>query len=480
MLRLRRWSALALVLLLAPTLQAQDRPTGTWAIDRTLTVSPQNAPVPSLRYRLLPLDSDLREGNAVPIYLRLAHEQSDAAQKYLAETPQPWNQMPVDRIPLDEARQFTQRWRYTVRQLEAGARRRHADWNYTLELGDPIGMFLPDAQQMRKYAPLMVLQVRMALAEGDFPAAVHHLQTGFAVSRHLTEGPFFINSMVAFALAVQFLSTVDDFVERPDAPNLYWALTALPRPLIDLRHAAGVEYRMLEMEFPELDDLDRQRTAEQWEALLRRIRTVIRGLSEEGKPHKVPEWFQAAWAADVPAAKSPDLAAARKFVVRSKGLTAKQVEAMPPAQVLILYLMNTYHADRDELYRTFYLPYPEARLLLDAVEKRLRAVPDSEGQALARSFLPALGRVRSVQARLERNLAALRVIEAVRIYAAAHEGQLPSKLSDVTEVPLPNDPGTGRPFAYHCEGDRATLVSQVPGDPLPSNGLRYRVNIRKK
>ena len=52
-----------------------------------------------LQYRLLPLNSELKEGNAVPIYLRLVHEQNDATRKYWTETPKPWNGMPVDKIP---------------------------------------------------------------------------------------------------------------------------------------------------------------------------------------------------------------------------------------------------------------------------------------------------------------------------------------------------------------------------------------------
>ena len=86
----------------------------------------------------------------------------------------------------------------------------------------------------------------------------------------------------------------------------------------------------------------------------------------------------------------------------------------------------------------------------------------------------------SRQTALERSLAALRVIEALRMHAAAHDGKLPDKLDDLTEVPVPDDPGTGRPFEYGLQGDTATLVSQVPGDPVPNNGLRYRVTIRKK
>jgi hypothetical protein len=85
----------------------------------------------------------------------------------------------------------------------------------------------------------------------------------------------------------------------------------------------------------------------------------------------------------------------------------------------------------------------------------------------------------SRQTGLERNLAALRIIEALRMHAAAQDGKLPDRLADVTEVPIPNDPGTARPFEYSREGDTATLVSQVPGDPLANNGLRYRVTVRK-
>jgi hypothetical protein len=482
MIRLRQGSALLFALVLAPALRAQDKPASPWAIDRSLTVSPQGAPVPALKYRLLPLRSELKPGNAVPIYLRLVFEQSDAARKYRAEAPLAWNRLPVDEIPLGEARKFLQTHRHSfLRQLEVGARRRTAAWNYTIEEPNPIGMLLPDLQTMRSYVPALVLQVRVALAEGDFSAAAHHLETGFAFSRHAAEGPTFIHSMVGIALAWQFAGTVGDFVERPGAPNLYWSLAALPRPLIDVRGPLEWEYRMVEQQIPGLGDLDRERTAEQWDAVLRRVRTELRelvaGLGEGSPLRKV---FAKGCAPGDPAAKSPDLPAARRFVARSKGLPAARVEAMPPAHVLLLYMAGTYQEDRDNWYRAAYLPYPQANLLLAASRKWLRDQPVTEGHTAARLFLPGLDRVLSNQIRLERNLAALRVIEALRMYAAAHDGKLPDKLGDVTEVPLPTDPGTGRPFEYRREGDTATLVSQVPGDPLRNNGLRYRVTIRKK
>ena len=153
---------------------------------------------------------------------------------------------------------------------------------------------------------------------------------------------------------------------------------------------------------------------------------------------------------------------------------------MPPAQVLLHYMVGTYNEDRDDWFRASYVPYPQALPLFNDAFKRLHEAPVTEGHLIGRLLLPALNRVMSSQARLERHLAALRTIEALRMHAAAHDGRLPDKLSDVTEVPLPTDPGTGRPFEYSRDGDTATLLSQVPADPLPQNGLRYRVTIRKK
>jgi hypothetical protein len=330
---------------------------------------------------------------------------------------------------------------------------------------------------------MLVLQVRVALAQGDFTAAAHHLETGFGFVRHVADGPTLIHKLVGFAMAREFAGTVTEFMERTNAPNLYWALTALPRPLIDQRRALEWEYRMVEMEFPELADLGRERTAAQWDGVLRRVRTALHGLAlggPEGGKRKLPDWFPKDYAPGDPAAKSPDLPAARQFVARTKGLPADRVAAMPPAQVLLLAMMGTYHEDRDDSYRAMYLPYPECLPLLRAAHNRLGDAPISEGHLLSRVFLPALAKVVSAEARVERNFAALRAIEALRMYAAAHDGRLPDKLDEVTEAPIPEDPGAGRPFAYRRDGDTATLISEVPGDPVPNNGLRYRVTIRKQ
>jgi hypothetical protein len=487
MIRMRRWSVFILAAAFVPPLQAQDKassekPASPWGVDRALTVSPQSAPVPALQYRLLPSSSDLKEGNAAPIYLRLAHEQSDAARKYWTEAPKKWNELPADKIPLEEARKFLSDHRYMLRQIEIGARRRTVNWDYTLDEPNPIGLLLPDLQWMRNYLPMVILQARVALAEGDFPAAAHHLETGFAFSRHVAEGPTLIHKMVAFNMAWQLTGAVADFIEQPHAPNLYWALAALPRPLIDPRNSFEWEYRMLDYQFPELADLDRERTAEQWDGVLRRVRTELRQLAMLATEHgerKLPDWFPKDASPEEPASKSPELPAAREYVARARGLSAEKVEALPASQVLLLYMVGTYRADRDDFFKGVYLPYPQAMPIVEAAVKRLRERPTSEARILSLIFLPGLQRVVAVEARLERNLAALRIIEALRLHAAAHDGKLPSKLAGITEVPVPNDPGTGRSFEYQLDDATATLISQAPSAEKARNGIRYRVTIRK-
>ena len=98
---LRRWSAPSFLVIVSLTgfvaaNDAKPQPEEKWLIDRTLTLSPQPEPRPALEYRLFPLASDRKDGNAVPIYLRLNFEQNDAARRDWSETPQKWNEAPID------------------------------------------------------------------------------------------------------------------------------------------------------------------------------------------------------------------------------------------------------------------------------------------------------------------------------------------------------------------------------------------------
>jgi hypothetical protein len=486
MIRSRRWLVVLFFLaaLAGGRLAGADEPAKKpaekkWLVDRAVTISPQAEPRPALKYRLLPSLSERKPGNAVPIYLRLVHEQNDASRRRWVDLPTKWNNLPLDRLPLVEARKFLKDRAYMLRQLELGARREKAEWEYTLDAGDPIGLLLPDVQNMRGYVPLLVLQVRVAMAEKDHAAAVRHLETAFGFSQHVAEAPFLISSLVAVATSSIFFDTVTEFVEQPDAPNLYWALTALPRPLVRMRKSMDFERAMMKLQFPDLADLDRARPAEEWDEVLKRVRKEWQRLAAFDRNPKPPP---AGTTADDPASKSPDLATARKYLTEQRGLPAERVKAMPDAQVLVLWMASTFDDFADDCFKTASLPYLKAQPLLAAAAKRLKAAPDNEGHRLAKWLLPAVNKVRDAQNRLDRRIAALRVIEALRLHAAANSGKLPDNLSDVTVVPVPNDPGTGKPFDYKSDSAKgtATLTGTIPNRPPELTGLRYQLTVRAK
>jgi hypothetical protein len=491
--RLRRWSVVYSVLFVAGVASADDKPAPTkageekWLTDRSMTVTPSAEPRPALKYRLLPLASELREGNAVPIYLRTAFEVNDSRRKEIMDTPTKWNELPLDQVPLGEAHKFLGevRGKY-LSQLDYGARRRTAEWNYTLEQPDPIGILLPDVQQMRQYAPMLVLRARVDVAEGKYEDAARAFQTGLVFSRHVADGPFLISGLVGIAIGNLVTDRIPEWIERPDSPNLYWSLTALPRPMINLRNALELEQTFALWQFPDLADVSRPRAAAEWDAALKRFRTELRRIERmdvEGNPEaaKLPATLDP----DEPAEKSQALAAARRYLVERLGKPAAEVQKMPTAQALLLYAASTFADARDDVFKITYLPFAQAHGLeqsiarqMQEITERLRSNPAEEGLRLARMFLPAISKVLAAQVRLDRKIAMLRTIEALRLHAAANGGQLPSSLDRVTMVPVPLDPGTGKPFEYHLDGATATLISRVPGLPDMS-GLRYRITVRK-
>jgi hypothetical protein len=488
MLRSRRWSALAsliapIVLLTAvcgetpadKEKRSGDKPEEKWLVDRALTVSAAPVPVPAFKYRLYPRTSERVEGNAIPIYLRFAHERNDATKKMLRDKPLEWNKLPLDKLPVGEVKKFLDGYSYNLRQLDLGARRKTADWNYTLDAGNPIGLLMPDVQEMRMHAPVLILKARVEAAEGRYAEALHTLETELSFSQQINEGPFLINSLVGVACASLGADCLLDLIERPDAPNVYWALNVLPRPFIDLRRAYEFEQSLLEAQFPELADLNRPRSAEEWDAVLRRIRRDIESATK-GDPNAKPP--KPGNGVNDLASKSPDLPEARRYLGEVAGIAAAKIEAMPPGEILLRYLVQYHHELRDEAFKSAYLPFYQTQAVFAEAEKRLKMAPDTEAARLVLMFLPSIRKVQLSQVRLERKFAALRVIETLRMHAAAN-GQLPEKLDQVTIVPVPNDPGTAKPFEYQRDGASATLISRIPGESQEVTGMRYRITLRK-
>ena len=78
-------------------------------------------------------------------------------------------------------------------------------------------------------------------------------------------------------------------------------------------------------------------------------------------------------------------------------------------------------------------------------------------------------------------IAAAAMSHSLPFWLAAANGKWPEKLDDVTDVPLPDDPVTGKPFEYRLQDNKAVVAtpSVTPGKSDGPNGVAYEVYLRQ-
>jgi hypothetical protein len=150
---------------------------------------------------------------------------------------------------------------------------------------------------------------------------------------------------------------------------------------------------------------------------------------------------------------------------------------MSPDEQAMRYVVGSYRVLRDKTYRVGYVPYFKAGALIRESNEANKASQTGPTTLYAEIF-PAIQRALAAEPRLERRIAALRCVEALRMYAAAHDGQLPESLDAIQSVPIPENPLTGAPFVYSVSGSTATL-SAPPIEGIENSRLEYQVNIQK-
>jgi hypothetical protein len=220
-------------------------------------------------------------------------------------------------------------------------------------------------------------------------------------------------------------------------------------------------------EFRDLDD-----SAPMSEEQIKGVIAHIDRLLKENKSK--PQEGVRAWL-DARTKDEKSVGAARRRLVEV-GLPEERVLRFPADQVILLDERREYEVRRDEMAKL--MPLPDWQL--SPLEALLTKAEKAREPALFDFLVPATWKVRRAQGRLEQRIALLRHVEALRLYAAAHDGQLPGKLADVP-VPLPPDPITGKPFHYHVDGATAHLRgSPPPGlEKEPAFNVHYAVTIQK-
>jgi hypothetical protein len=399
-----------------------------------------------LRYRLLPELKEMNPGNPIQNYMRCMLEQEafffdkeefERRDKLLA--------MPIKELA---APQFQEYGRHALDQADRAARLDCPDWQILLKLRtDGFYTLLPEVQQLRSLARALQVRFRAEVARGAFDDAIRTAKTMFAMARHLGDHPTYIGNLVGIAIAAVTIAPLEEMLEQPGCPNLYWALTTLPQPLVRADKGAEGEQMSLVWVFRDLDD-----TAPMSADRIKKFCGEIDKALNDEKPKKPGEDL-ASWLA----ARAKDQAvvsAARRRLTES-GLKAELVARLPAEQAILLDEKRECAVRFDDVTKTMILPIWQ----MEAMAAR-HPKPEKSPAKFADALLPSTAAVRLAHGRIEQRLALLRTVEALRMHAAEHKGTFPANLAEVV-VPLPDDPVTGKPFRY----DRKDGVAHLRGSP---------------
>ncbi len=88
-------------------------------------------------------------------------------------------------------------------------------------------------------------------------------------------------------------------------------------------------------------------------------------------------------------------------------------------------------------------------------------------------------RVRSISKRLDNSLNGLQCVEAIRHYAATHNGQLPENLSNISQIEVPKDAVGGKEFEYSRTSTGALIKSVMPEGGGPKDVVHYEIVLKK-
>jgi hypothetical protein len=472
----RYLAGVALVLAAAPAAPAQRQP----GEPIPFTLHPAAAPAPSLKYRLLPDPREQQPGNAAALYYRcyaMFFENRFLLDEVKKEYWGEWAQTPLEELPRAEVAEKLHKARSIFTELEYAARLRDCDWLLSGRR-EGIGLLLPDVQGFRTFANLLAVRARLQIAEGKFDDAVATLRTGYTFAHHLGEHPTLIGILVGGAITNILDAQLDELMQQPGAPNLYWALATLPRTFLDPRRTLREESQLLENMLPWLKQLDEKPMTD---AQVRQAMQELEGYLDAFAFRRPP--LANLSRAAVMTAYLPEA----KRYLREKGVPAKDVDAMPVFQATALAAFRRHREAFEETAKWAYVEdgfrKPGYREAVQRSQEAARWLDRLFFAGLLEGlggFGPAIEKVFTATDRVDRRFAAQRCLEAISLYAAAHGGRLPEKLEDITEASAPADPATGKPFVYKAFGNGATLSAPLrpgekPGSPYT---LTYEITVQ--
>jgi len=229
--------------------------------------------VPALKYELLfDIAADHRPGNAAIFYLNgvllIPPDAREKAQQALdAYARKDFKAFESIADALDRRSLF--------QQLDLAARRQECDWQPPLqEMGAQT--LLPHLDPLVLIGQLIRVRALRQIEQGKPDDAVATLRLGYELGQKMGREPVLVSGLVSAAVTRRMNETLMQLMDRPESPNLYWALLNHPGARMVYRQALYGERQSLVGGRPDLakalagEDL----SPEQWRGLMSYIASL--------------------------------------------------------------------------------------------------------------------------------------------------------------------------------------------------------------
>lgn len=447
-------------------------------------VSPAAEPKPAFRYEFWPRESELKPGSGLLYYFRAVTRvlQREGCLKTIRDIANRNVQTTA------EDRAFIASMESVFEDLQTLAYCEDLSWDHRNRdiQGPRLYYFgLDDVQASRDLARLLMIKARIQLADGDFDGVSKTVLMGNRLAYLVGQGESVIQRLVACAITAMMRAIIEETIQTPGCPNLYWAIATIPLPIVSIRQSVELELDAIHRAFPALRqaqtaDWSEETAMEQWVQCLKELRALL-GSAESQDSRQT-----------ILAVDYSDFVEPARARLRAAGFTEECLEKMPEPSIVMADA--AYELDRlaDGIRKDILLPGPqnnpltlislhtaelqETRRLSEELGKDVSW--NSAADLFAVPLFPSIQQLAAAADRTPIMLRRLMTLEAIRMYAAAHDGQLPNSLPELSPVPAVNAFPTEQPFEFSVEssddGQVATLSGNIPNFPA-ANHLRFRI-----
>jgi hypothetical protein len=151
-----------------------------------------------------------------------------------------------------------------------------------------------------------------------------------------------------------------------------------------------------------------------------------------------------------------------------KGLTEEEIEALSTHQIIAPFVYEELRRAYDLMQVSVSLPLGESLAVFGNFDEYVMQIQRRNAHPvdmIVATFMPAASAAHAAYFRQTQTLDLLKIVEALRYYAAIH-GKLPESLDEITELAVPKIcPIWGNPYEYRVEGNTAIIdYSMHPRD----------------